>query len=82
MVRELHRVLIPEPMGAKPFDGRMPPRPVDWQGNRIQVTVHTSEFGEIVERWQLSDTDVRWYRLELYDERRITLKVPRRVAVE
>lgn len=77
--RELQRVLISAPMSAQPFDGRTPPQPVDARGQRIQVTCHTTEFAEIVERWQFSDTDVRWYRLECFKTRWITLKVEKRV---
>lgn len=77
--RELQRVRIAEPMSAHPFDGRTPPHPVDARGQPIQVTCHVTEFGEIVERWQLSDTDVRWYRLECFRSRWITLKIEKRV---
>lgn len=77
--RELQRVRIAEPMSATPFDGRTPPKPVDATGQRIQVTCHVTEFGEIVERWQFSETDVRWYRLECFRSRWITLKVEKRV---
>lgn len=77
--RELQRIRIAEPMSAHPFDGRTPPKPVDCTGQRIQVTCHVTEFGEIVERWQFSETDVRWYRLECFKSRWITLKVEKRV---
>ncbi len=29
--------------------------------------MHVNEFGWLVERWQFSDTDVRWYRLETWN---------------
>ena len=73
--RELQR------MSATPFSGRTPPKPVNALGERIQVTCHVSEAGEIVERWQLSETDVRWYRLEAFRERWVTVKVDSRTPV-
>jgi len=78
---EVHRILISEPMSATATDSWKPPRPRNAKGERIQVTAHVSEHGEIVERWHFSDTDVRWYRLERYEGKRVTIKVERRVAV-
>jgi len=80
--RELHRILIDAPMSATPFAGRTPPAPVNCRGERIQVTCHLTEHGEIVERWQFSDHDVRWYRLECFRTRWITLKVDQRTPVQ
>lgn len=77
---DIHRILISPPMSATPTDARKPCLPKDFKGQGIQVTVYVSEHSEIVERWQFSDTDVRWYRLEAGSERRITLKVERRTA--
>jgi hypothetical protein len=65
--RETQRILIPPPMSATPTDAWTPPRPRDAQGERIQVTAHVSEQGHIVERWQITDEDIRWYRLETPD---------------
>jgi hypothetical protein len=75
---EVQRVSISPPMGAAPYDAWKPPRPVDYKGERIQVTAHITEFNEVVERWQFSDTDVRWYRVERYRQERVTVKVERR----
>ena len=77
----MHRVLVPPPMGAKPYDGWTPCQPVDYKGDRIQVTAHMDEWGHVLERWQFNETDVRWYKLEKFDERRVTIKVERKTAV-
>lgn len=74
-------MLISQPMSAKPFDAHLCPRPHLLNGERIQVTAYYTEHGEIVERWQLSDTDVRWYRLEAYQGKWITLKVDKRTPI-
>jgi hypothetical protein len=68
-------------MSSTPTNARIPPKPHLLNGERVQVTMHVTEIGEIVERWQLSDDDVRWYRLEFYKERWVTLKVERRVPI-
>lgn len=81
MKNEVHRILVDAPMGAKPYDAWTPCRPRDAEGNRIQVTSHVDEYGHVLERWQFSETDVRWYRLEKYVDRRITIKVERKSAV-
>src|SRR5437879_12959142 len=63
--RIVHRVLVPQPIGVQQTDQWTPCRPQNFKGERIQVTAHANEHGEIVERWQFSDTDVRWYRIEI-----------------
>jgi hypothetical protein len=68
-------------MAATPTDAYIPPKPHAWTGERIQVTAHVTENGEIVERWQFSETDVRWYRLEAWKEKWVTLKVDKRVPL-
>jgi len=78
---EIHRILVSQPMSAQPYDGHKPPLPVDVRGKRIQVTVHVDEFGHIVERWQFSETDVRWYHLQAWKEKWVTMKVEKRQAV-
>lgn len=81
MRHDLQRILIPAPMSAKPLTGYLCPRPHLMGGERIQVTAHVTEHSEIVERWQLSDEDVRWYRLEAYKKKWVTLKVDTRTPV-
>lgn len=39
------------------------------------------ERGEIVERWLLSETDERWYKLEAWRDKWVTLKMAKRVAI-
>jgi hypothetical protein len=72
---EVQRISISPPMGATPTDVWIPPKPRDYKGERIQVTAYISEFNEIVERWQFSDTDVRWYRVERHTQERVSVKV-------
>jgi hypothetical protein len=76
--KEIHRVKIEAPMAAQPYEFSGLAKPHFFDGTRIQVNAFISEHGEIVERWQFSDTDVRWYRLEVYQEKRIVLKVAKR----
>ena len=68
-------------MSAQPYTDYKPPRPTLLSGERIQVTAHVTEHSEIVERWQFSETDVRWYRLERWEQERVTLKIAKRVPV-
>lgn len=82
MIRgEIHRILVSQPMSAQPYDAWKPPRVLVLGGERIQITAHMDEFSHVVERWQFSETDVRWYRLEKWDERRVSIKVQQRAAV-
>jgi hypothetical protein len=67
------RIRIPQPMSAQPTDQWTPPQPRDMRGERIQVTAHATEQGEIVERWQISESEVWWYRIEI-DGRPVMLK--------
>ena len=78
---ELQRILIAQPMSATPTDAWLPPKPHLADGTRVQVTAHVSEHGEIVERWALSDDDVRWYRLECWKARWVAIKVDRRTPI-
>ena len=78
---EIQRILISQPMLATPTDAWLPPRPHLPGGERIQVTAHVTENSEIVERWQFSETDVRWYRLERYSTRWVSIKVERKVPI-
>jgi hypothetical protein len=79
--QELQRILISQPMSTKPFEGYLCPHPHLLSGEQVQVTAHYTEHGEIVERWQLSDTDVRWYRLEAWKQKWVTLKVDSRTPI-
>jgi hypothetical protein len=68
-------------MSTQPYDAWKPPKPHHANGEPIQVTVFHDEFGHIVERWQLSDTDVRWYKLEKWRNAWVTMKVEKQTAV-
>jgi hypothetical protein len=78
--RTVHRVLVPQPIGVQETDQWTPTRAQNCKGERIQVTAHANEHGEIVERWQFSDTDVKWYRIEIADPSRKVLKLVRKDA--
>jgi hypothetical protein len=80
-VHEIQRILVPPPMSATPYDGVKPCKPVDCKGERIQVTVFHDESNHVLERWQFSETDVRWYRLEAYTERHVRMRITVRKAV-
>jgi hypothetical protein len=79
--QEIQRHWVPQPMSSQPYDAWTPPKPRDAKGELIQVTAHVDEFGHVVERWQFSETDVRWYRLEKYEDRWVSIKVAKRTAV-
>lgn len=79
--RELQRILIPQPMSATPYDSYLPPKPIGGNGERIQVTAYVTENSEIVERWQFSETDVRFYRLECWRRAWVTLKIDKRTPI-
>lgn len=81
MAREIQRSLVSQPMSTTPYDEWKCPQPRDVHGQRIQVTAYYDESGHVVERWQFSETDVRWYRLEAFKERWVAIKVQARTAV-
>jgi hypothetical protein len=81
-MQELQRTLISQPMSTTPLIGYTPPKPRDAQGNRIQVTAYSDEYGRTVERWDLSETDVRWYHVEKYVRKRVTVTTERRAPLE
>jgi hypothetical protein len=60
---EHNRFLIPQPMGTIPAENYAPPKPRLLNGDAVQVTAFTDEHMRLVERWQFSDTDVRWYEV-------------------
>ncbi len=70
---ELQRTAIGQPMSTTPLSGYKVPCPVDGAGERIQVTAFFDELGRTVERWQFSETDVRWYHVEKFVDRRVTV---------
>jgi hypothetical protein len=72
-VHELQRTRIDQPMSTTPLIGYTPPHPRHANGERIQVTAYSDEMGRTVERWHLSDDDVRWYHVEKYARQRITI---------
>lgn len=57
------RILIAQPMGTIPAQNYTPPKPHLLNGELVQVTAFTDEHGRLVERWQFSDDDVRWYEV-------------------
>jgi hypothetical protein len=78
---EIQRILISRPIGTTPFDGHRVPRPHLQDGTLVQVNAYVSDTGEIVERWLLSETDERWYKLEAWRDKWVTLKMAKRVAI-
>lgn len=61
---EKHRYLIPQPMATFDAPNYMPPQPRLANGERIQVTAFLDQDNKIVERWQFSDSEVKWYAVE------------------
>lgn len=78
MLDEFHRFLIPPPGKVEPYDGWKVPHPVLPDGTRVTVTAYNDEAGNVLERWLLSETDERWYRVERYSERWVNVRVTRR----
>jgi hypothetical protein len=78
---ELQRITVSEPMSLTPYDGIAAPHPHAANGEAIQVNVFHDECGHIIERWLLSETDVRYYRLEKWDSKWVSVKVPTRKPV-
>lgn len=74
-VVEEHRILIPQPITREDAPVHRVPRPLDAAGNRIQITAYLDLEMQIVERWQFSDEDVRWYRIEKREREPITQRV-------
>lgn len=80
-MNELQRTEISQPMGATPLTGYTVPKPVDMHGERIQVTAFYDELGRTVERWEFSETDIRWYHVEKVVNKRISVTVERKVPM-
>lgn len=80
-VSELQRTAISQPMGVTPLTGYTVIKPVDLRGERIQVTAFYDELGRTVERWQFTETDVRWYHVEKVVKKRISVTVERQVPI-
>jgi hypothetical protein len=78
---ELQRFLIPEPGNVKPYPEWKVPRPELPNGVKVQVNAYHDEHGNVLERWILSETDARWYRLEKYVDSWVTVQVARKKAV-
>lgn len=74
---ELQRTAISQPMSTTPLTGYTVPRPTNVGGELIQVTAFFDELGRTVERWQFTDTDVRWYHVEKVVKKRVTVTVER-----
>lgn len=78
---DLQRTQISPPMGPVPLVGYAVPKPRDMKGERIQVTAYHDELGRTVERWQFSESDVRWYHVEKVVKKRISVTVERQVPI-
>ena len=78
---ELQRTKISQPMSTTPLAGYKVPRPVDLAGELIQVTAFHDELGRTVERWQFSESDVRWYHVEKFVKKRVTITTERAVPI-
>jgi hypothetical protein len=76
-MQELQRTLISQPMSTTPLMGYTVPRPRDMAGELIQVNAFHDEMGRTVERWQFSEDDVRWYHVEKFVRKRVTVVVER-----
>jgi hypothetical protein len=79
---ELQRTLIGQPMSTTPLPEFKVPHAVDIAGEKIQITAFFDEMGRTVERWQFSDTDVRWYHVEKFVTKRVTVYVERGAPIE
>ena len=78
---ELQRVLVPDPGNVEAYPEWIPPV-VRWPGTeRMQVTSHHDTFGNVLERWQYSDTDIRWYRVEKFINRWVTVRISEKKPV-
>jgi hypothetical protein len=78
---DLQRFLIPEPVNVTRYEEWPVPHPVLPGEVKVQVNAYHDEHGNVLERWMLSETDVRWYRLEKWDNRLVTVQVARQKAV-
>ena len=75
MREELQRILIPAPGKVEPYPDWEPPKPHHSHGEKIQVNAYHDEAGNVLERWLLSETDERWYRVERYTTKWVGIKV-------
>jgi hypothetical protein len=78
---ELQRIRIPAPGRVEPYPEWNVPKPTLPGGVVVQVNAYHDEAGNVLERWLLSETDERWYRLERYSDRWVAVKVAQRVPV-
>lgn len=80
-VSELQRTAITQPMSTTLLAGYAVPHPRDSAGELIQVTAFYDEMGRTVERWQFSETDVRWYHVEKVVKKRVMITSERSVPL-
>ena len=80
--REIQRITIDRPLSLTPYDGIPAPHPHHMDGTPIQVNLYYDENGCVVERWLLSETDERFYRLEKWDKAWVSVKIEKRKPVE
>jgi hypothetical protein len=78
---DLQRYLIPEPGKVEPYPEWTVPHPILPNGVKVQVNAYHDEHGNVLERWMLSESDVRWYRLERWVNRWITVQVAQKKVV-
>jgi len=71
MKREKRRFLVPQPMATFPLENYPVPRPHLLGGEKVQVLAFKNEHGKVVEKWHLSDTDIRWYEVSEDGERKV-----------
>jgi hypothetical protein len=78
---EFYRILVSPPVNPKPYEG-FKPTPAYLPGRLpIAVTAYHDDDGHIYERWLLSETDERWYRIEKWVFTRVSVAVKVQKAV-
>ena len=71
----LQRILVPQPGKVEPYpDWKVPVVEVH-TGVRVQINAYHDDMGNVLERWLLSETDERWYRIEKYTTKWVGVKV-------
>lgn len=81
MNTEFARILIQPPVNPTLYpEWQVPVANLPVTG-RVQITAYHDEMGHVLERWLLSETDERWYRVERYTMQRVSVPVKRKVAV-
>lgn len=71
---ELQRTRIDPPLGLKPYPEHRCPRPVLGDGTRVQVLPFHDELGRVIERWDFSEVDIRYYHVEKFVRKRVMVE--------